>query len=398
MKKSSLYSFFKNPCNIYIIVCLLYSLQGTGFYNLGGISALLHAILVCMSVYYLVYAISTYNLPPFLKNTNALILIVFIYTIFRYVAGDVVIDRTGREIVPTETIRSMYPLLSIYAFSVFSRKGYINEEMLKKWVFAFLGCAILSIYGMQISYRARFGTGNIGDFTNNMGYTMLSIIPAVVLFKRKLILQFAILLVIDYFVFTSMKRGAILIGVLCTLYFIYQSFKFNKRQRYVTFFISAIAIVGIIYFFKFELSTNDYFVSRVEMTEEGNTSERNLIYGKLLSIFVDQSNVFEQIFGHGLDGCVKSIGIMAHNDWIEFLIDFGVMGIILLLWFFFSLFKTTRKIQTVNTDMFVILGLSALLLFIRTFFSMSLTNITYYTSALMGFALSYYHTNYTIKQ
>ena len=398
MKQSSSYSFFKNPCNIYLIICLLYSLQGTGFYNLGQLSIVLHLVLVCMSAYYLLYAIIYYKLPPFLNATNALILITIFYTIIRYAAGGSVVDLAGREIVPTETIRSMYPLLSIDAFYVFSRKGYINEEMLKKWVFAFLGCAILSIYGMQMSYKARLGVGNIGDFTNNMGYTMLSIIPAVVLFKRKLILQFAILLVIDYFVFTSMKRGAILIGVLCTLYFIYQSFKFNKRQRYVTFFISAIAIVGIIYFFKFELSTNDYFSSRVEMTQEGNTSERNLIYGLLLSIYVDQSSALQQLFGHGLDGCVKSIGIMAHNDWIEFLIDFGVMGIILLLWFFFSLFKTTRKIQSINTDMFVILGLSALLLFFRTFFSMSLTNITYYTSALMGFALSYYHTNYTIKQ
>ena len=44
--------------------------------------------------------------------------------------------------------------------------------------------------------------------------------------------------------------------------------------------------------------------------------------------------------------------------------------------------------------MFIILGLSAMLLLFRTFFSMSLTNITYYTSILMGFAISYYNKQY----
>ena len=394
MKNFSLNSFFKNPCNTYLIVCLLYSLQGTGFYNLGQLSVLLHLILVCMTAHYFVYANKTYKFPPFLKATNALMIVVIIYTFVRALfamAGDVVIDMAGREIVPTETIRSFYPLLSVYAFYIFAREGYIDDDMLRSWVFVFVGCAILSIYGSKTSFQARAGSVMIGDFTNNMGYVMLSIIPAVVLFKRTPILQYSLLLVIDYFVFTSMKRGAMLIGVICTLFFIYQSYKLNKKHRTATFIVSAIVIVGLFYFFSLEYSTNVYFMSRVEMTREGNTSERDLIYSQLLSYFVNQSNEFELIFGHGLDGCVKSIGIMAHNDWIEYLIDFGVIGIVLLMSFFISLYKTIKKIRTVNFDMVIILGLSALLLLIRPFSSMSLTEMTYYTSILMGFALSYYN-------
>lgn len=396
MGNKYIYSLYKNPCNIYLSVCLLYSLQSTGFYELGQISVLLHAVLVCMSVYYFIYTNRFYRLPPFLKALDAIIIIVSVYTIFRFAAGDRIVDDAGVVMEPTGTIRSMYPLLSIFSFYAFSQKGYLNQDLLKRWVFVFIGCAILSIYGVLGLYKNMLEVTGFGAFTNNAGYAMLSIMPAVVFFKKKPIIQYSMLLVMDFFVFSSMKRGAMLIGVLCTLYFLYQSYKHNTKHRTAIFLVSVIAVVSISYYFILEYSTNEYFINRVEMTREGNSSNRDIIYDKLFSIYINQSSIFEQVFGHGLDGCAKHIGIIAHSDWIEFLFDIGVLGIGLLISFFFSLHCTANRIRKVNYDIFVVLGMAGLILLFQSVFSTALSSVTYYSSCIIGFSLSYY--NYCLHE
>lgn len=390
MGNKYIYSLYKNPCNIYLSVCLLYSLQSTGFYELGQISVLLHAVLVCMSVYYFIYTNIFYRLPPFLKALDAIIIIVSVYTIFRFAAGDRIVDDAGVVMEPTGTIRSLYPLLSIFSFYAFSQKGYLNRGLLKRWVFVFIGCAILSIYGVLGLYKNMLEVTGFGAFTNNAGYAMLSIIPAVVFFKKKPIIQYSLLMVIDFFVFSSMKRGAMLIGLLCTIYFLYQSYKHNAKHRTAIFLVSVLAIVAISYYFIREYSTNEYFINRVEMTREGNSSNRDIIYDKLFSIYINQSSAFEQVFGHGLDGCAKNIGIIAHSDWIEFMFDMGVLGIGLLISFFVSLHSTANKIGKVNYDIFVVLGMAGLILLFQSVFSTALSSVTYYSSCIIGFSLSHY--------
>ncbi|WP_195281116.1 O-antigen ligase family protein [Parabacteroides johnsonii] len=94
------------------------------------------------------------------------------------------------------------------------------------------------------------------------------------------------------------------------------------------------------------------------MVEDGGNG-RMEIYEKILNLFYN-SETLEMIFGHGGLGSVsKTLGISAHNDFLEVLFDFGIVGILLyfsiiLKLFFVGLRFVRDKFQLAPAFMFSI--------------------------------------------
>ncbi len=382
MKKT----FIGNPFNQYLLFWILYTLQGTGYYNLGLLSALLHALVLVYTFYYVYYANRYYVLPSFLKAVNAILVFVGIYTLIRLTNTTPIIDNIGYEVIPTSTFRSLYPLFASYAFFVMTKQGLVTERALRIWVIVFLGAALLYIYGMKVSYSERIDSTEIGYFTNNAGYIVLSILPSIFLFYRKPFVQYLLIIFILYFVITSMKRGAIITGFLCLLFFLFRNRKTMGKKSWYIFILSILLIFGLFYFIRNEVSSNDYFNYRINQTLEGDYSNRETLYGELLDLFV-HSSFIEQLLGHGLDGTVQAIGIMAHSDWIEFIFNMGVLGLFLLLYFYKSMISSLKAMK--NSPMvFSIFGMSLILIFTKSLFSMSITSLLVYQTCLVGFCLA----------
>ena len=75
----------------------------------------------------------------------------------------------------------------------------------------------------------------------------------------------------------------------------------------------------------------------LNLKEDGG-SGRLFIYSELLKLYKN-STLFEMVFGHGYQSTNKYIGILAHNDTLQILFDFGFIGFLLYSLFLFYLIK-----------------------------------------------------------
>lgn len=146
-------------------------------------------------------------------------------------------------------------------------------------------------------------------------------------FIEKWIYLLAIILSVPVLLLNA-SRGA----VLAVITGIVILFVFSKAS--VWYKVIVVAIGGLAMFY---LYTHDYFsllLLRVE-NDDGYGSERTLIWASKLRAYT-QGNILQMIFGYGsADGLIMGWGGKAkgfHNDYVGFIVDYGIVGICLFLY------------------------------------------------------------------
>lgn len=379
----------KHICFIYLFLWCIYYLQGVVYASGGLISRVLLLILLLITVYYFFYAHEKYRLP---KVLSVLSILVLIWTL--YGGAYILTGSSGRSYLYLKKIYiSLLPVFPIY---VFTKQGKLTLPILQKWGVVFLVMCILQYY----RYRSEelgliYGETDIGDeLTNNAGYTMLSLIPLIPVYNKKPLLQYVLIGIISYFVISSMKRGAILIAAISFIWFIYISYKTNRlssKQIWRGLLLIVLLVAG---FFVVQnlLLTSDYFNYRIEQTREGNSSARDIIYGKFFNYFIYENDVATFLFGNGADFTRKHLGTFAHNDWLEIAINNGLWMVIIYLVYWIRFAGTVKRYKK-NTLLFQIVGLFFLNYFLRTIISMSYSSVLVYASVPLGYALAFYGGN-----
>ena len=124
---------------------------------------------------------------------------------------------------------------------------------------------------------------------------------------------------------------------------------------------------------------------RVAGTLEGNSSGRDSIFKQCWDIFLN-SNVLGMLFGHGASATVGIIGIAAHNDWLEILVNQGLLGVTVYLFFWIAFYKTFRLDNSRETK--PVIGSVMLIYFAATLFSMSYSAMTLPSTLALGYCLA----------
>jgi len=372
----------KNICNLYIGAWCLYYLQGTLYESGQWLSQGLMLVLILSSLYYFYYANKRYKLPNVLKILNIMLIIFTLYGSFIMLFGNGV-----SYVADYQYLKAIYmSLLPVYSFYVFTMKGELTEKTLKLWVLFFIPIAIASYFRDQREalLAAMEIRSSREEFTLNSAYIFLAIIPAIALYKKALF-QYSLLAICSYFVLTGMKRGAMLIGALCLLYFIMSSFKHKSNTKKIWIFLLSVGLLALVYYgFLYMLNTSDYFNARLEQTREGNASGRDVLFSVFWNYFLD-SNIFFFLFGSGADATLRIIGY-AHNDWLEIAVNNGVFGIVLYITYWINLYKTSNN--TKDDALKKIIMLFFIVYFFKTFFSMSYNDIPIYATCALGYALA----------
>lgn len=130
-----------------------------------------------------------------------------------------------------------------------------------------------------------------------------------------------------------------------------------------------------------------YFMQRLEDTKEGNTSSRSVLYEDFWNMFWNNSNPFSLLFGLGADATIRYGKNYAHNDWLEIAVDHGMIGITVFFVFWkrmLHFWRTTRKYPVI----YVALGACVIQLFAKTFFSMSINDMEFYTVLVLGYCVA----------
>lgn len=366
-------------------------------YRSDSISVFAYIIVVLISLFYAAKCYSSKNNPPVVVAYNVLFAVLCIYGALNLLIADV---NTTYKHIPVDfylqnIVKSMLPF---YAFYGFAKEGLITRKWLC-WFSVIFGVVAAGNYSYMQDALLWDADSSATGVTNNLGYVFVAFLPFVCFFKRRII-QYVFIGICSVFVILSMKRGAILdLGIVLLFYFFMITKQGNIKNitKWLTIILTVAFFVLAYRFVLILMDTNVYFMHRVEDTMEGYSSGRDDLFTFYWRLFWDDSNAFEYIWGRGADGTIHTGHNYAHNDWLEILINQGFLGIILFAMFWYHLFKVIRK-KTTHNIIRISLGMCALSLFVKTFFSMSINDMSIFSTCILGVIIaSYYNQEIALK-
>lgn len=275
-------------------------------------------------------------------------------------------------------------LLSIPLFMTLGRKGVMTTRFYQMATVALVLSSLVYYKTMEAQYLSKL-IGGSEDFTNNGSVAFLCILPIVFVLKNRY-LSYGVLLVSVYFILDAAKRGNIICAIPVLLLFFMYTFRNGQIRVYEK-------VIFIIFFFfavswgleQFE--QNEYLQKRMEQTVEGNSSGRDRIYENAWKVYSESQSMKNIILGYGFEATYhnEQIGNFAHNDWLELLVDNGIIGALLYLSIFIQLFKILRREEDIQKRFLLISIVS--IWFLKTIFSMSYTDeTTFILFLLFGYA------------
>ena len=272
-----------SQANIYTVVCLLFFLRRILFGSFSFMGRGLVARFFLLSLYVSLLA---------LQGTNMM-----------WERG------TDRFYYLTIHLQSILP---IYSFYYFAKKQLIDDNWFRIVVIFYFVSAFISFRSAQVIKLDRSGDE---ETVLNESYGFLALFPIMVFFQKKPIIQYVGLFLILFFLLSGFKRGAILLGGICFLVFLWQSLRSTKGLRkIITIVIAGVLLYVVAQYVENLLLNSDLFNMRIEKTLEGNSSGRDDIYSEYWSFFWNQDNVFAIMFGNGAFGTLKHLGLIAHDD------------------------------------------------------------------------------------
>lgn len=275
--------------------------------------------------------------------------------------------------------------LPIFPIYYYTKKNYISDRIIVYIFILFLIVSVLSFFSVRQAFLYEYYHKE--DMTNNIGYLLASIFPYLLFIKKRLyryVICFFLLALILY----SAKRGAILISIviifLLTYYTEINNSKLKTKHYIYICFICIISIFIIQYF----LETNDYLRERIFTDNKRSdiTSGRNEIYSYFFNYYIN-SDLKELFIGYGFDATKRIYGLHAHNDWLEILIDYGLIGLCITLSFYYCFIKSILSYKK-NIYRYSLVLIFTLMI-LQTLFSMSFfTETMSINSVLLGYLLA----------
>lgn len=381
-----------NRCDFFLLIWVIYYLQGIAYPEGGIISLALLGVNLLISASCTLKVMQRRNGPIYFRGLNMLMFLFTIYGFILVLMGPSTLyyPISGKSMPSYNYIKSIYlSMLPIYPFYYYTKRGYLTAEHLRMWGVIFLASVTLSYISMQRdALEALLEKGSHADeITNNSGYLFLSCLPLLVLYRKKPLIQFTALAFVMAFIVMGMKRGAIIIGLVCAAYFMWQAIRNSTGKTRFMFIILSVGIcAGAVLFFIHQMSTSNYMMKRIEDTLSGNSSGRDNLYTFFWNYFTENADFTHYLLGRGANGTLEIYYNYAHNDWLEIAVNQGLLGIIIYAFYWFCFYKTWKHAK--NIDSKTILVLTALIFFAKTLFSMSYADMSYVSTSVLGYALA----------
>ncbi len=229
---------------------------------------------------------------------------------------------------------AVFSLMLPTSYFLFKEFHYENRLIII-FSLGLLGLSVIRFFYDQSQMMALLGKE---DITNNAAYWFICALPTLPLLLKRIggwwtLALFALCIV---FILLGVKRGAILSLAVSALFSLcYYTWK--KGLSTVHFFIALFIGVGIAILVGFVYENNEYLQFRLQQTGEKGIGTRDIAYEMLFRHWAIDSNPLTVLFGNGTAQSINVWGNYAHNDWLELLIDNGLLGVILYASFLSSL-------------------------------------------------------------
>lgn len=226
---------------------------------------------------------------------------------------------------------ALFPACCYFTFYRFSSNNYFSKFYV--WGFVFLW--VETIY---FNYQTTFSLNNLvlgsDAVISNMVFWSVAFIPFLLLIHNTpmkillLVISFAITLV-------SGKRSASICSGVIILFTIWPLLKKKSNSVKVgIIFLFSLLLVSLYNYFSFYF---DYINNRISNgSSDGNG--RLPIYEKLMFKF-ESGDTLSLFVGNGYNSIYSLVGTNAHNDALQMLFDYGLIGLLSYLVFIFLLIK-----------------------------------------------------------
>ena len=372
--------------NFYTFLWCLYYLQGVLYAEGGIVSRSLLVLFLLLSLFYFAKALMEYSMPSFLKVLGGFVFLVSIYGLSRLFVDDTTWIYSGEKSSFLKTY--LISILPIFSFYYFTRKGWINDRWFS---YIFILFFITVFLTFQKEEGRRMATSSLDGVTNNSGYLFLSLLPLTVLLKKRRIIQYFSIFAILFFIIQSMKRGAILLGIVASLFELLSIItKASKKERAILSILTILLLIVTVVFSYHFINASDYFYYRIEQTLEGDMSNRETMYPLYFRYFQTDMNPLTFVFGNGADGTLKLFGDYAHNDWIEIAIDLGFVGVLFYLAYWIGLLRFTFAPMPKKTmySYRLIMILFVIIYLGKSVLSMSINSMPLIITSIVGYSIA----------
>ena len=122
----------------------------------------------------------------------------------------------------------------------------------------------------------------------------------------------------------------------------------DEKQKWKGYLLSFVSIAAVVFLgYRYYLD-NEYLQYRLEVAAQGNISGRDIIYSNIWNSWLN-SNSFHFLFGYGFAASIKITGgSFAHNDWLEILSNFGLLGVIIFAVLFYQVITSAKSYRCVG--------------------------------------------------
>ena len=362
--------------NFILLLWGLYFTQGV-FIPQGSIISRGVLVMYLFISFYCLIKVNSYESlrSSYEKALNFLVLILTVYGLFSIFRG-----RGG------DGLKAIYlSLLPTYSFYYIIHKRQLSENWYR-WILFYCALVVGAQYMSYVNTMQEELLEAEEGFTINVAYQIVALLPLLWFWREKPLVQYGFLVLVFLAVLSTAKRGAILISILCMMYFVSQSLKNStRRQKFGYFLLVVLFVAAVLVLAKNYISNNAYLQQRWENTQAGNSSGRGAIYRECWDAFIN-SNFLELLFGHGMRGTLMLTGHSAHNDWLQFLLDYGLFGALVYLCYWIVFIRTWLTDHEDQTR--PIIGTIVIIYFISTLFSMSFNAMELPACICLGYCLA----------
>lgn len=295
----------------------------------GGLWNLIQVLFIGIGCIYLASKGSDYRHLKCLRIYTVFFLYVWFLSLFPFLFG----PKTMRSVFGFLTVP--YGLMVMITFFSIAKKVPIKKYSEVLLIGFFIISAILFV--AMRSFRLQMGIqGALADV-----YYIVGLLPLVMLYlpRRFSIIPFLVALVC---VAMTGKRGAfVALGLIFIVYY-FIPFNRGKKNVFLIWRILLLSIVIVLSYYVLMRFIGQYnlgILDRLDTMEEDGGSGRVVRWSKLLSMVYLDTNLFQLLFGHGNGYVYSEVGGHAHNDFLEFLCDYGLFAFVLYIVFFASMFR-----------------------------------------------------------
>jgi O-antigen ligase len=244
----------------------------------------------------------------------------------------------------------------------------------------------------------------------NLVYYLQMLLPFILCIKRYKIKTIC-LMVISIAIILSLKRMAIIAFLFALLVFFIIDFyvkgKRRVRKYYLTLAALIVFIVGV-FFYNQVVGTFDLeIMARLQMLDTDGGSGRDIIYQSIWETLLN-STLGEWILGHGYNAVsltsaaglysAEFISSAAHNDFLEVIYNYGILGFIFYIILWIKLIILAVKLIDVKSEMAAPFAASLILFFLFSLFSILILYPRYFIYLVIFWAICFGDYQKTLKR